>query len=162
MGLITADIMDDRLIVNGTEARAYLLFPDGRRKAWANLIKFSAQIDYSKTQYPVLGMRTKPSRKGQGTITGSSTQHYNASEFREAALEYQNTGVDSYYDVQIVNEDPNSGIGRQTVVLYGLNFDSVPLALIDAEADYLTEDLSFTANSFDLENVFGTGGLKDA
>ena len=162
MALLKSEIMDDQIVVNGTEARVYLLFPDGRRKIWANLTKFNVQIDYSKTQYPVLGMRTKPSRKGAGTITGSLTQHYNCSEFREAALEYQNSGVDSSYDVQIVNEDPNSGVGRQSVILYGLNFDSIPLAMLDTESEYLTEDLSFTANSFDIENSFSSGGLKDA
>ena len=62
----------------------------------------------------------------------------------------------------MVNEDPNSGVGRQTVIFYGLNFDEMPLALIDAESDYLTEELSFTANGWDLENVFGAGGLLDA
>lgn len=162
MAFLMSERMEDRAVVSGNDAIAYMIFPDGRRKVLANMLSCDARQTYTKTKYPILGKRTKPAKKGQGEITGTMKLHYNTSVFREAALEYQKTGQDSFYDIQLVNEDPNSGVGRQTVILYGLNFDEMPLALIDAEADYLTEDLPFTANSWDLENIFGDGGLIDA
>ena len=157
-----AERMDEQAVVSGNDAIAYLILPDGRRKVWANILNFEASESYSKTKYPILGRRTKPARKGPGEVAGKVKMHYNTSTFREAALEYKKTGKDAFYNVQVVNEDPNSGVGRQTVIFYGLNFDEMPLALIDAESEYLTEELSFTANDWDLENVFGAGGLLDA
>lgn len=162
MAFSLSERMDSTAVVSGNEALIYLILPDGRRKIAGNVIKMDAEAQYSKTEYPVLGYRIKPNKKGPGSIKVKMTLHYNTSVFREAALEFQKTGKDSYYDMQLINEDDNSGLGRQTVLLYGVNWDNMPLFKADAESDYLTEDLTGTANDWDLDNVFTDGGLIDA
>ena len=162
MAFNLAERMERGAVVSGNDAIIYIILPDGRRLVLANVIKFSSEVNYSKTSYPILGLQNKPHKKGTGEISGSMTLHYNCSIFREGMLEYKKTQKDAYYDLQVVNEDPDSGVGRQTVIFYGVNFDSLPLALVDAESEYLTEDLKFTANDWDLENVFSEDGLKQA
>ena len=55
----------------------------------------------------------------------------------------------------VVNEEPASSIGKQTVVLYNCNIDSVILAKLDTDSDSLEEDLDFTFDDFDILDSFG-------
>lgn len=64
------------------------------------------------------------------------------------------TGVDTYFDIQVTNEDPTSSIGAQTVLLKDCNLDSVVLASFDVDADVLEEDVDFTFSDADLLEKF--------
>ena len=68
---------------------------------------------------------------------------------------YAKNGKDTYFDLTIVNEDPTSSIGKQTVTLYNCNIDSVILAKLDTDSDSLEEDLDFTFDDFDILDSFG-------
>lgn len=70
-------------------------------------------------------------------------------------MEYIKTGKDFYFDLQIVNEDPASTVGKQTSVLKDCNLDSVVAAAFDATSDDpLEEELPFTFDDFDLLDQF--------
>jgi hypothetical protein len=57
--------------------------------------------------------------------------------------------------MQITNEDPTTEIGRQTIILYDCNFDSITLAAFDADSDdVLTESLDFTAERFEMPEKY--------
>ncbi len=71
------------------------------------------------------------------------------------ALKYAKTGKDTYFNITIVNDDPTSTIGKQTIVLYNCNIDSTILAKLDTEADALEEDIDFTFDDFDILDSFG-------
>jgi len=71
------------------------------------------------------------------------------------ALKYAKTGKDVYFTLTIVNEDPGTTVGKQTVVLYNCNFDSVVLAKLDAETEALDESIDFTFEDFDILDSFG-------
>ena len=62
--------------------------------------------------------------------------------------------MDTYFDIQVTNEDPTSSIGAQTVLLKDCNLDSVVLASFDVDADVLEEDLDFTFSDADLLEKF--------
>ena len=111
---------------------------------------------------PILGRRNKTNRRGQGEISIEATAHYNCSTFREIELEHKKNGSNYTFDLQVINNDPSSSVGRQVIVFYDVSWDDIPLAMFDAEADYLTEDLSGTADDWDMENVFNENGLKQA
>ena len=83
------------------------------------------------------------------------TIYYVTSIFRKMALKYAKTGKDTYFNITIVNEDPTSTIGKQTIVLYNCNIDSVILAKLDTESDVLDEDIDFTFDDFDVLDSFG-------
>ncbi len=86
--------------------------------------------------------------------TGSATFHYNTSVFRQLMLDYKNSGEDVYFDIQISNEDPTSGAGRQTVILIDCNTDGGILAKFDADGEYLDEDMDFTFEDFKMPESF--------
>ena len=79
--------------------------------------------------------------------------------------DYKDTGKDTYFEIQVVNEDPTSAVGRQEIVLLGCNIDGGILAKFDADGEYLDEDMDFTFEDFampaefrDLEGFLMSGG----
>ena len=83
------------------------------------------------------------------------TLYYMTSTFRKLAIQYAKTGVDTYIDITVVNNDPGSSVGKQTIVLYNCNVDSVILAKLDVEADTLDESIDFTFDDVDMLDEFG-------
>jgi hypothetical protein len=86
--------------------------------------------------------------------TGSMTIYYVTTRFRQLMLDYIKTGKDVYFDIQIVNEDPTSSIGRQTVVLKNVNLDNVIMAKVDTESEFLEEETNFTFDDVDILESF--------
>ena len=102
-------------------------------------------LDYSGTQHKAAGW------SGSGTMN----LYYMTTEFREQALKYAKTGVDTYFTITITNDDPSSSIGTQTVVLYNVNIGTLILAKLDVDSDTLDEDVDFTFDDFDILDKFG-------
>ena len=69
-------------------------------------------------------------------------------------LDYKDSGQDTYFEVQISNEDPTSSVGRQTIILQDCNIDGGILAKFDADAEYLDEDMDFTFDDFSMPESF--------
>ena len=128
---------------------------DGNRYNFMSAINVEVNFEKNKTEIPILG-RMNRGHKGVGSsITGSGEFHKNTSIWNEIAYKFQETGEDLYFDMQITNEDKTTDIGRQTIILYGCNFDSVTLAAFDADSDdVLTESLDFTAESFEMPEKY--------
>ena len=61
---------------------------------------------------------------------------------------------DIYFEIQISNEDPTSGAGRQTMILIDCNIDGGILAKFDADGEYLDEDMDFTFEDFKMPEAF--------
>ena len=113
-----------------------------------------AKVDKTKTTVPRLGaiMDGHKSVGMEGTFSG--TAHYNQSVMRQALLDYKNTGEDTYFEMQITNDDPGSAAGRQTIVLYDCNTDGGILAKFDADGETLDEELEGTFDDFDMPESF--------
>ena len=54
----------------------------------------------------------------------------------------------------MTNEDPTSETGKQTVLLKGVNIDSMLITKLDVEKEALDETLKFTFNDADLLEAF--------
>ena len=128
---------------------------DGNRYNFMSAINVEVNFEKNKTEIPILG-RMNRGHKGVGSsITGSGEFHKNTSIWNEIAYKFQESGEDLYFDMQITNEDKTTEIGRQTIILYGCNFDSVTLAAFDADSDdVLTESLDFTAERFEMPEKY--------
>lgn len=126
-------------------------------------INLEATFEKTKTEVPILGKTGKGNKATGWKGTGSATFHYNTSVFRQMMLDYKETGQDTYFDMQITNEDPTSGVGRQTIILKDCNIDGGILAKFDADADYLDEDMDFTFEDFSMPESFAnlTGFLTN-
>ena len=126
----------------------------GNRYNFMQAIDFEAKFKKTKTEVPILG-KTGGGNKSTGWQgTGSATFHYNTSIFRQLMVDYKNTGEDTYFEIQVTNEDPTSDVGRQTIVFSDCNIDGGILAKFDAAGEYLDEDMDFTFEDFMMPETF--------
>lgn len=134
-----------------------------RRYNFMQAISLEATFEKTKTEVPILGKTGKGNKSTGWKGSGSATFHYNTSIFRQMMLDYKNSGQDTYFDIQITNEDPTSEAGRQTIVLIDCNIDGGTLAKFDADSEYLDEDMDFTFEDFTMPESFAnlTGFLTN-
>lgn len=140
-------------IISGKEGKVFKTV-NGIVKEMAYIKKIEAKIEKNKAEIKVLGSRATHSKATGWKGTGSMTIYYMTSEFRQLMLDYIKTGKDVYFDIQLVNEDPASAAGKQTVVLKNCNVDSVVIGQLDIDQDALEEELSFTFEDIEVLNKF--------
>lgn len=140
--------------ISGQEGRAYATI-NGQVEEMFYIKSLEATIEKQKTEVRVLGKRGTQHKATGWSGSGTMTIYYVTTLFRQLMLDYVRNGKDTYFDVTIVNEDPTSSIGRQTVVLRGVNLDSVVAAKLDTEAEVLDEDIDFTFDDVDILDAFG-------
>lgn len=113
-----------------------------------------ATVEKEKAELKTMGQRAVQHKaigwKGSGTMT----IYYVTTLFRELMMEYIQTGKDAYFMIEVRNEDPGSSTGRQTVILEGVNLDSVIMASLDTEAEALEEEVAFTFENVRIETPF--------
>lgn len=148
-----ASTMNAKDTVSGSMAQCFLTIGGTRYNAM-HAVKLEAKIEKSKSEVPILGKTGKGNRGTGWKGTGSATFHFSTSLLRELLYRYKETGEDFYFDIQVTNEDPTSSIGRQTVILKDCNIDGGILALFDADAEYLDEDMDFTFDDFEIPEKF--------
>lgn len=116
--------------------------------------KLEAKVEKKKVDVPILGR----SGVGHKTIgwngTGNMTIYTVTSRFTKMLKQYQDTGEDLYFDMQIINEDKTSASGRQTLILKDCNLDSGVIAAFDADGDWLEQDVDFTFEGFEMPEEF--------
>lgn len=127
---------------------------EGRRYNFMQAINLEAKLEKNKTKVPILGKTGKGNKASGWKGTGTATFHYNTSVFRQLLARYKETGEDVYFEIQVSNEDPTSGAGRQTVVLMDCNVDGGVLAKFDANGEYLDEKMNFTFEDFAIPETF--------
>lgn len=127
---------------------------DGQRYNFMQLINFEAKFEKTKTEVPILGKTGSGNKSTGWKGSGSGTMHYNTSIFREMMARYKDTGEDVYFDAQVINEDPTSAAGRQSMTFINCNIDGGILAKFDADGEYLDEDIDFTFEDFKMNEGF--------
>jgi len=126
----------------------------GNRYNFMQMIDFEAEFEKTKTEVPILG-KTGTGNKATGWKgTWSATAHYNQSIMRQLLLDYKDSGEDTYFEIQVTNDDPTSAAGRQTIVFMDCNTDGGILAKFDADGEYLDESLEGTFEDFKMPESF--------
>lgn len=148
-----ADTLSAKDTISAALAECFITIGKNRYN-FMQAINLEANFEKNKTEVPILGKTGKGNKSTGWKGTGSATFHYNTSIFRRMMLEYKKTGQDTYFEIQISNEDPTSSAGRQTVVLKDCNIDGGILAKFDADAEYLDEDMDFTFEDFEIPREF--------
>ena len=139
--------------ISAAQAECYVTIGNNRYN-FMQALNLEAKIEKTKTEVPILGRTMKGNKTVGSKGSGSATFHYNTSIFRELLYQFQETGKDIYFDIQITNEDPTSSIGRQTVILKDCNLDGGTIAKFDADADYLEDEFDFTFESWEMPEKF--------
>lgn len=146
-------VMHAKDTIQAALAECYVTIGD-RRYNFMQAINLEAKFEKTKKEVPILGKPGKGNKATGWKGSGSATFHYNTSIFRQMMLDYKDTGKDTYFEIEIINSDPSSDAGSQTVVLTDCNIDGGILAKFDADGDYLDEDMDFTFEDFSMPETF--------
>ena len=126
-----------------------------RRYNFMSMINFEASFEKQKSEVAILGRSGKGNKSTGWKGTFSATAHYNTSIFRQMLLYFKNTGEDTYFEIQVTNEDPTSSAGRQTMTFIDCNLDGGILSKFDANSDDpLEEDINGTFDDFEMPESF--------
>ena len=139
--------------INGALGTCFAII-DGNRYEIMQAKNVEAKVEKTKSEIPILGLTSKQHKAGGWNGTGTMEVYYISSLFRQIMLEYMKNGVDTYFELLITNEDPTSATGKQTVLLKGVNINSMVITKLDIEKDALDETMTFTFNDADLLDVF--------
>lgn len=146
-------VMKSRDTISARQAECFITIGT-RRYNFMQMLNFEATVDKVKGTVPRLGA-TMVGHKAyamEGTFSG--TMHYNTSVMRELLADFKDTGEDTYFEIQVSNEDPASAAGRQTVIFYDCLCDGGALAKFDADGEYLEEDVNGTFDDFVIPESF--------
>ncbi len=146
-------IMKGKDSLSAALAECYITI-QGNRYNFMQAINLEASMEKNKVDVPLLGKPGKGNKATGWSGSGSATFHYNTSIMRKLLLQYKDTGEDTYFDIQITNEDPTANVGRQTIILKDCNIDGGILAKFDADGEYLDEDIDFTFEDWDMPETF--------
>lgn len=147
------NLMHARDAVAASLAECYVTI-EGNRYHLMQAINLEAKFEKTKTEVPILGKTGKGNKATGWKGTGSATFHFNTSIFRTLMKRYKDTGEDVYFDIQVTNEDPTTRVGRQTVILKDCNMDGGVLVKFDADEEYLSEEMEFTFEDFEMPETF--------
>lgn len=145
--------MQAKDVIAAKLATAYVTI-NGNRYLLFQAKKFEAKFKKNKKEVGIMGRLTAGNKANGGSGTGSMTIYYNTSMFTKMMKDYKDTGIDTYFDVQITNEDPTSAAGRQTAIFKGCNLDSIVIASADADGNWLEQDVDFTFEDFETPETF--------
>ena len=139
--------------VRGALGKGYAKIGDSREELlYAKNIE--ANFEKQKSSFKALGTLQEKHRAGGWSGSGSMTIFYCTSIFRQMAHEYATTGVDTYFDLLLENDDEGSNVGKQVILLKNVNLDDITLFLVDVDAEFLEEDISFTFEGFEILQDF--------
>lgn len=114
----------------------------------------SAKMTKTKSEFKALGQPATQYKANGWNGTGTLTVYYASTQYAWIMSNYANKHVDMYFSLQIVNEDPTSGLGRQEIVLKDVNLDEAEIAKLDVDAEFLDQTMNFTFSGFDINDSF--------
>jgi len=137
--------------ISSHEGKAYITI-DGQNRELFEISALTAQIDLIVQERRMLGHRMTQHKVVGATGTGSMTMYFMNSEMLNQAIQYLRTGNYRGLKIQVKNEDPQSTVGKQEVVLLNVILASIPAAILDDQSDDpITFDTDFTFD--DIENL---------
>ncbi|SEN73661.1 Phage tail tube protein [Amphibacillus marinus] len=139
--------------ISGQEGTAYIEI-NGRNEEMFYVKSINATVEKNKVQLRTLGKRGDQNKTVGWSGSGSATIYGVTSRFVEMALDYVKNGRDLFVNIMVTNEDPTSTVGRQSVVLKEVNFDSYPITMLDVDAEALEQEMDFTFDDLDLLEKF--------
>lgn len=144
----------ERDTLNGKEGSAFITTEDGKQEELFNVKSIKIDFSVEESDMKVVGTRIVQKKTTGVSYTGSMTIYYGSDKYKAMLREYVSTGRMPYFTLQIKNNDPATSVGMQTCVLYNCKINSGSIAMLDADADFLTEDVAFTFTKFEILTAF--------
>lgn len=139
--------------LNGKSGRAFATI-DGRNIEMFGVKKFQADAEFQESDFKVVGTNLVQKKTSGVSLSGSATIYYGTPEFLQILSTYLKSGKLPYFTFQITNEDQGSSVGKQTVALYNVKLQKLPIAMLDADAEFLTMDVSFSFTNVEVLSSF--------
>lgn len=146
--------------ISSKEGKAYITI-DGQNRELFEISSIKAQLDMTVQSRPLLGHRMVQHKVVGAEGTGSMTMYFMNSDMLRLAMNYIKSGKLSDIKLQVRNEDSQSTVGKQEVILLGVILSTIPVVnLDDSSDDPITVDTDFTFDDiegldfFDLPSTY--------
>lgn len=127
----------------------------GSNRELFEISSLKAQVELNVQARRMLGHRMTQHKVVGAEGTGSMTMYFMNSDMLRMAIAYINSGSYSGLKIQVRNEDSQSTIGKQEVVLNNVLLKTIPVATLDDQSDDpITIDVDFTFDSIDGMSYF--------
>lgn len=141
--------------IAGGRGEAYFTDEEtGERELALYLINLSADLKINTTDVDRLGATMKGKKELGSSGTGSVECHANTPIFAKMALRFKQTGVMPRLTIQVTNDDPGAGVGRQTCILKHCLFEKLPLVTIDASEDIIKFSSDFSFEDYEYPELY--------
>lgn len=146
----------ERDTLNGKLGQAFVTI-DGQSQELFRAKKINAATNIQSTDVPVVGT-TRIQEKATGVKqTGTMTIYYGTPLLTQMAVTYAQTGVVTYFDLQVTNNDPTATVGTQTIVYYGCKLTGELLtSIIDVDVEMLEQECTFSYTTQAILSSFNT------
>lgn len=137
--------------ISSKEGSAYITI-DGRNRQLFEISSLEAKLDLTIQSRRMMGHRMTQHKVTGAEGTGNMTMYFMNSDMLKLAIAYIKEGKYGGLKLQIKNEDEQSTIGAQEVVLLNVLLSTIPVATLDDQSDDpITIDTDFTYD--DLEGL---------
>lgn len=147
-------VLDVRDTINGKEGFATSTFEDGKVEDMFNINSLKVEYERIKKEIKSVGRRATQYKVVGWKGTGTMTTFAMSPTFKRKCMEYAETGKDFYFEINVVNNDPDSTAGQQTVTLRECNIDKMTLTELLAEDDVLKEEIPFTYSDVSITDEY--------
>lgn len=139
--------------IGGKEGYAYAIV-NGERHLLFAAKRVKITFEKEKADIKTIGRRVIGKKTKGFSLKGEMTIYQPEDLFTEMCLQYIHSGVDLYFELLIVNDDPSSEAGDKQTIARDCNIDSATLAMIDGDMDALEQEISFTCEDIDILKRF--------
>lgn len=137
--------------ISSHEGKAYITI-DGQNRELFEISNLKAQLELIVQEKRMLGHKVTQHKVVGANGTGSMTMYFMNSQLLNQAIEYIKSGNYTGMKIQVKNEDSQSTVGRQEVVLMNVILNTIPVAALDdGSDDPITFDTDFTYDN--IENL---------
>ena len=139
--------------INGRLCKCFATI-DGKVEELFYAKQFEANIEKTKEETNSMGDLWTHHKATGLSGTGNFTIRYVSPVFRDMLKRYEQTKVDEYFNITVVNDDPGSKAGIQSVCLLDCNIDGSVASKFDVDTGELDEDIDFTFEGVDYMSKF--------
>jgi hypothetical protein len=140
--------------ISSKEGKAYITINGSNRELF-EISSLKAQLDLNVQSRNMLGHRMTQHKVVGAEGTGSMTMYFMNSDMLKLAIAYINNGSYGGLKLRVRNEDSQSTVGTQEVVLLNVLLKTIPVATLDDQSeDPITIDTDFTFDSLEGMSYF--------
>lgn len=140
-------------LINSAQGTAFVTI-EGRNIEMFYLKNCDATIDFDVADLKVLGKRMTGHKVIGMSGSGSMTIYAVTSDFIKLADTFKKSGKTPYFQMKVSTEDPESKVGRQTIMLFDVVPASIPLFGMDIDDPIIEQDIDFTFDDYDAPEKF--------